>query len=457
MSGSNRPEEGLQPVEVLHIDTVNSQNFFAKLGVNASEKCDCQKLLENLFSECVQRYGGWVATNWQGDGGHAFFPAKFQTGNSVKAANEFISKLSILSRQTAAIVGRQGPETGFTTRRFRVKAHFANVYLAGGDSRFDAAPAAEFDAFLKHEKQLAPVPDELFITDQLREQLGSAAKQKFKKYGEKQDYDSLQTSIYHLTSEPTEHARPILDVQRPQDLTDSEWHYLRSQITAQKLNVAARNSITSGLIKFVSDQNSDGQITHDLVRRLTLTALYDYLRVVYPLHEFRLAIWNPIEIEGQIYLHKVAGYPTGETIHDRRVKVTDMRYQVVRAFQTCNPAVTKCVNELRLDGSWIDFDDSQADHSRGLNSALEIPIYKRIEWIGKKEGYWRILAHSGGFSNPSGGIPPVPPWETSSNFAGTGCSLSLMAFTRLNSSPSQFAGDGGNVSKAFEGVKRHLG
>ncbi|HEY5238493.1 MAG TPA: hypothetical protein VIJ62_08950 [Rhizomicrobium sp.] len=385
MSGTGTPEEGLQAVEVLHIDTMDSYKFFVRLGVNSAEKCDCQKLLENIFSECVQKYGGWVATNWQGDGGHAFFPARLQSGNSVKAAKEFISKLPILARQTTAIVGHQGSEPGISTRRFRVKAHFANVYLAGGDSRFDAAPAAEFDAFIKFEKQLAPVPDELFITDQLKDQLGSSAKQQFKEYRKKQAYGALQTAVHHLTAQPIEHARKILDVQRPQDLTDSEWHYLRTQIAAQKLNVAARNSITAGLIDFVSDPKNNGQITHDIVRRLTLTALYDYLRVVYPLHEFHLTVWNSIEIDGQIYLSNVASYPDSAVTHERRVKANDMRYQVVRTFQTCNPSVTKCVSEARIDGSWIDFDDAQADHSRGLNSALEIPIYMRVNRTGKKE------------------------------------------------------------------------
>jgi hypothetical protein len=371
-------EPGLQPVEILHIDTQGSQAFFKKLDVNPSEKCDCQTLLLNLFSECCQQFGGLVAPNWAGDGGHAFFPARVRSGDSVQAAKAFISKQQVLTQQTATTLGRRmAPDE--MRRQFRIKAHFGLVYLGGTDAKTDSGDPSEFDSFLKHERELAPFPGELFITDQLRKQLGGPEKELFEQFKAPETYGSLLTALYRMKSDPKYHARNLLEGGlAPKDITDSEWRYLRSHILSQKLNVVARNSITTGLIQGTA---AGERIDVNLLTNLTLSALYNYLRRVYPYYNFRAAIWHPVKTGSQIELEKTFAHPSSATIR-RRVNHTDTQYQVVRTFRTAVPAVTQCVNESRLKNDWTDFDASQADPARGLQSAIQMPIYRVKNQIG---------------------------------------------------------------------------
>ena len=107
MADENQPRQ-LQPVEILHIDTAGSQAFFDKFEVNASEKCDCQKILFDLFSECCQQHGGYVASNWQGDGGHAFSLRLQQIGRAIQAAK--ISSQNIPSSRSRRLpFSKAGP------------------------------------------------------------------------------------------------------------------------------------------------------------------------------------------------------------------------------------------------------------------------------------------------------------------------------------------------------------
>ena len=380
MVGEVQPEIGLQPVEILHIDTAGSREFFGRLEVNPSEKCDCQKILLDLFSECCQQFGGYVAANWQGDGGHAFFPAKQKSGNSVLAARDFISKLSVLAQQTATTLGRRKtPDQA--RRRFRIKAHFGNVYLTA-DGKCDAGFSGDFDSFLKHERALAPVPDELFITDQLRTQIGGPEKTLFERFKETESFDSLRTALYRLKSQPTNHARNILaGGLQPKDITDSEWQFLRNHILAQRMNVVARNSIATGLIKAITPQSS-GHVDPSTLASLTVRALYNYLRAVYPFYKFQVTMWKPAERGGAQVLEKAAMHPLKPTTANRTVSLVDMHYQVARCFSACSPVVTQCVSESRLGGEWIDFDSAQAELSRGLQSAIQLPIYRTKNEIG---------------------------------------------------------------------------
>lgn len=98
---------GLQPTEILQVDTVDSQKFFERLQVNASEMCECQRLVNDLFSQCCQKHGGYVQ-HWLGDGGFAFFPASLQSGQSILAAREFLFNLHTLTQQTATVLDRSG-------------------------------------------------------------------------------------------------------------------------------------------------------------------------------------------------------------------------------------------------------------------------------------------------------------------------------------------------------------
>lgn len=375
-------QEGLQPVEILHIDTQGSQEFFTELGVNDSEKCDCQRILFELFSLCCQQYGGYVAANWAGDGGHAFFPATHKSGQLIQAAKEFLSKVPVLAQQTATTLGRRiDPQDA--QRKFRIKGHFGLVRITA-DAKFDAASAAVLDAFLKNERELAPVPDELFITDQLYQQLGSAEKSRFKLHRACRQYGSLVTGLYRLESQPTNHARSLLlqVAQAPAQITESEWDYLVKQIRGQAMNVIARNSITVGLTRHVANL-ANGSIDFRIMEKLAMRALYNYLKAMYPQRQFHLALWKQTAIDGIEYLKKTAIYPTTPKMIERQVRTDEITNQAVIAFVSCAPAVTQCVAESRISGDWLDFDATQEAPIRGLQSAIQLPIYRPKNRVGE--------------------------------------------------------------------------
>ena len=244
-------------------------------------------------------------------------------------------------------------------------------------SRFDAGQPKDFDAFLKHERDLAPLPDEFFITSQLRAQLGGPQKELFQQHKGEAKYGGLTTTLYRLVAQPNYGGRNLLaGGQRPQDITDSEWRYLRCQLISHKMNVAARNSITTGLINSVSPE---GTIDHFDLRNLTLRALYNFLSANYPYYSFRVTLWASPK-DG--YTEAIAYYPPKDPANQpaRRVPL-DARFKVY-TVKACSPVVTQCVTEARLNGDWMDFDPSQAEPKRGLQSALQLPVYRTKNPIG---------------------------------------------------------------------------
>jgi hypothetical protein len=368
--------EGLQAVEILHVDTVDSQQFFSKLKANPAEKAACQTLLLDAFSDCCRQEGGAAANNWAGDGGHAFFSAKNVSGSSVRAARRFIATLPFLAEQTATVLGHdRKPDR--TTRRFRIKAHFGVVKLSK-DGRTDSGRSADFDAFLKHEKQLAPSPNELFITDQLLEQLRAAERDQFKLYKKTEPYGALSTALYRLSALPDDHGRKILTADlQPSEITPHEWRYLRSQIRTQRMNVVARNLITIGLMKAIAEEPEEG-LRSELLIILTIRSVFRYLLAIYPDQKFKVTFWRPSDQS----LDKVAAYPRPDEMIPRSVALNDVRYALVRAFRARAPVVTESVIESRLIDEWVDFDETQGHPARGLESALQIPVYWSKSEIG---------------------------------------------------------------------------
>jgi hypothetical protein len=367
---SSTLEEGLQAVEILHIDTVNSQEFFQRAKANPAEKQASQTILFDMFSDACRQEGGAPANNWAGDGGHAFFSAREANGRSVRAARRFLANLPILAQQTATALGH-GAKLELAVRRFRIKAHFGLVRLTA-DGRFDAGRPEDFDAFLKHEKLLAPIPNELFITQQLLEQLGATERNLFREYKKVEDYGALRTSLHRLTTTPSHHGRNVLTAElQPGDIKPAEWRYLCSQIRAQRMNVAARNSITIGLMKELAASPGSG-LKSEALLRLTLQVLFRYLRSIYPDQRFKATFWR----RRDNVLDKVAAYPLGgQPMVPRQVSLNDRRFAVVRSYRSRTEVVTESVNESRLMNEWVDFDTSQQDPSRGLESSFQVPVY----------------------------------------------------------------------------------
>ncbi len=372
--------KGIQPVEILHIDTVDSQSFVIDLDLNQSEKAECGRLLLELFLQSCQKFNGYIAA-WHGDGGYAFFPAHLKTGDSILAAQQFLANLPILTQQTATVLNRLA-KADETRRRFRIIAHFAVIHI-NEDPGYASAHATDLDAVLKYAKALAPIPDELFITDQLREQLGRAQKDLFEPFSEKTLFGQLKTTIYRLQSRPTNHMEIIHERSSAKDLTENEWRYLCNHLQVQQMNIVARNSITTALIQASTNSNNLGQIDDVIRTTIIVRALYNFLRAAYPHYSFRLTVWRPEIQRNEKLLEKVMQYPLTRPLIKRRVSLDDRRFQVVKTFISCSPIATPSVGEARLRDEWFDFDSSEKGNVRDRNSALQLPVYRRTSQIGE--------------------------------------------------------------------------
>lgn len=373
-------------VEILHIDTCNSRELYKKAGFNSEEKARAQGLLKNEFRARCKSNGGILHT-WNGDGGFAFFDSDRYFGKSVKPAKLFLKNLDNLNAQSSMAVGKN------LTRCVRIAAHRGEI-CTSSDPSIDSAKAKFFDDFLKNEKKFAPLENQLFITTQLYEALPVKEKKNFHPF-EDITADSLITTIYSLKSiEPVERLKPVKDIkQKPgkRDIlqinedklvqpTPVEWDYLRNRIVNNHTNVAARNEITKGLIQLLNQGNKKKYpITSKDLREITLSALYNYLRITFDSILFRISYWSSIQEAGGNYLKLVAyRYPieVKPSNPDRKLRIEDP-YQLCHSFITSIPLATPDVEKARRAGQWIDFSDSQKQKKRDLRSALQIPVYYR--------------------------------------------------------------------------------
>jgi hypothetical protein len=368
---------GLHAVEILSIDTEQSRAFFEAVGANPSEKCECQSLLGAAFRECCEKYGGVVASNWQGDGGRAYFRVADGSGNSVLAAREFLSKLPALTQQTSTALAEDEQKA---RRRFRLAAHFGNVYLTSEGS-FDAGRAADFDNFLRNEREFAPVPDQLFVTAELYRMLSGAMRREFNKY---RDIDVMGATVSLYRMRP-DSIKPVIVARAgtPTQLSDGEWRHLAERIINQKISNAAQNGIAMEMTNALAAKSKPDLSVLAGLTDATLTALYNYLAVAYEPYKFHVTLWRPmIDGDGERFLEKVSAVGAVKTSASRRIKQTDIKYQAVRVFKFKEPEITDCVSEAREAGAWHDFDHGQKNVARGLNSAIQLPIFRPRNKVG---------------------------------------------------------------------------
>ncbi len=254
------------------------------------------------------------------------------------------------------------------------------MYLTG-DPGLDSADPKAFDDFLKHEKRFAPAEDEFFVTDELHNVLPTAQKQQFE-FWRKVRAGSIRTSLYRLKRTPVECSEDIIQHgDRLREIKQSDWNYLRTQIFAHRANVAARNIITKGLIEAVrrSKQARDRSAirAYDLLR-LTLNALYNYLRVSYPMCRMRVSYWRPVVRRRKPHLQMVDfRYPQDEATdpQHRVLPLSETEYKACQAFNTVEPVATASVPAARGAGLWKDIYGGQAHQKRSLASALQLPVY----------------------------------------------------------------------------------
>jgi len=368
--------DSLKSVEILHVDTVKSQDIYATFSPR--QKSDAAEFLLNLFTAACKKFKGTVR-KWEGDGGFAFFHSSRQCGHSVLAAEYFLNQLVYVNAQTAKMAG-----VSDFKRNVRVKAHRGEIFIRN-NSGLDSADPKDFDAFLKDKEKLAPYPNNLFITKQLYEKLDTNEKNKFE-YFKDVAAGLLRTSIYRLRKIPREKVANVLakgyELKR---IREEDWNYINKVIWMHKANIAARNTITKGLIEKVHRDRA--MITSSDLIELTLKALYHYLSVSTEEVQYRLSFWIP-DIESENYLKM---YPSrfpvlkGDKVDYRAVCLDDRIYKVCQSYIELKPIATPSVQAAYKEGSWMFFDGSQKRNKRRLASALQLPVYSLLgaDKIGK--------------------------------------------------------------------------
>ncbi len=258
-------------VEILSIDTHNSRSLYKKAGLNPKEKSRAQDLLKSQFSQSCKLYGGKLHT-WNGDGGFAFFPSHTDFGKSISAAKHFMANLINLNNQTAT----SAEILSSFVRKLRIAAHRGEIYITK-DAGIDSADPQSFDDFIKHEKKFAPELNDLFITEEVYNALPAKEKEGFQPY-KKVTAGSLKTLLYRMSIKPEIKTRNVFmePGDKPLEISPQEWIYLKSRITNHQRNIAARNLITKGLIRFIlQKQPPDPSLSSKNLLELTLGALYN--------------------------------------------------------------------------------------------------------------------------------------------------------------------------------------
>jgi hypothetical protein len=377
-------ESGSFPVEILHVDTVNSRQLCRDM--NDIQKADAVKFLKAEFNTACTKYGGHVhSSSWAGDGGYGVFystTAKQQCA-SIRAGKHFLDRLPELNAQTAGYL-----KISRFYRKVRIAAHrAADVYLANS-ADLDSAKPEFFDDFFKFVKKFSPIPNNLFITSELHHVLPQDQKHReFRLFKKNVVAGALHTKLYRLRriknlsttdeflrrrNEQIAHGDKVLQ------LTPSDWMYLRRQIYNHTLNVSARNQITKGVIRYLDSRKNQKLKSSTALLNLTLDALFLYLKNAFLRHRIRVSYWRAIRKRGIDRLAMLAyRYPDGEStdMAQRVVDASHTQYKICEAFSTGESIATPSVTTARIQGQWQDFDRSQSIRKRALMSALQIPVY----------------------------------------------------------------------------------
>jgi hypothetical protein len=378
---TKRVKGSLQMVEILHVDTVNSRQLYKEFKLNPEEKARCQKIMQDSFRKICRMHRG-VPYPWAGDGGYAFFPCDKTFGQSAVIAAELIlNDMCNMNAQTAGAINA----TEFY-RSIRLKAHRGEVYVTE-ESGIDSADPKHFDDFLKFEKRFAPKEDEFFITQEVYDVLESQLKKRFGYFKEVRA-GSIKTKLYLMKRKPIKKSDDIFKRgDEVQSITDADWQYLREHILSHKKNITVRNSITTGLTKAVLENYRNKGLRQQLIKsrtlfELTLRGLYNYLRAIDRRHRFSVSYWMPFDRRGKKFLKMYDfRYPNEEfaSPSSRIVPVSNNRYKVCQSFNNIEPIATPSVKMAYHDGEWLYFDNTQKTRKRDLASAVQLPVYYKLE------------------------------------------------------------------------------
>jgi hypothetical protein len=368
--------------ELLHIDAENSQKFFVDHKATDSEKCDCQKALSDSFTGCCRRFGGMV--KFQGDGGIAYFDVSKFSGGSVRAAEKFFGDLPKLHKQTERLL----PGRKVRRQRFRLKAHFGSIYFHPS-GRHEASAANVIDSLVKEERNIAPLTEQLYITEDLLRTLSPELQARFARATtRKQQFGHLSTVVYRL------HKRPPDTLPRPPalkgkrvggrrtDITTAELNFLKRSLETQVRLTTARNLITTSLTKRLATSKRAIRGT-DLVEA-TLQGIHAFLvsSCGDVTETFNVTFWRPNRIVQPTHLRKQLGFPRPGP--PRTISLREEKYQCVRSFTECTAIFHEDVRAAAANREWIPFDSQQAKQRRNLFSAAQFPIYRNKNAVGKR-------------------------------------------------------------------------
>lgn len=371
-------QPGLQgniPVEILHIDTAGSREFFARCEADNAEKSLCQGLIKDLFVLCVTEAGGELGV-WAGDGGCAFFRIDSGSGNCIAAAEAFLARLPQLAHQTHTTLGRR-ISLQDARRAFRIKAHLGIVHFGDGGAATAAGRSDQFDDFLKFERKWAITTNEFYVTGHLYKELNGSQRALFDHVRGEEQHGSLNSALYHLHRRAELHdteKRFLKEGFDHREMTAAEWEYILKQLLSYRVNVAARNSITKGLIESAAQHTP---LSRDTFVGLTLEALHQYLKIERDPADFELALWRPVGTPANS-LKISAVYPRVSTLPNREVPLDDLRYKAARAFKTLTPVVVPSVDAARMKGEWVEFDVANGRPRSLMQSTMQIPIYRKV-------------------------------------------------------------------------------
>ena len=208
-------KSGNRLVEILHIDTEDAQRFFADYHATAAEKIDCQMVLEETFVRCCRAYGGRVRKPTEGDGGIAYFDAATFNGGAIRAAEKFIAELPRLHERTKRLL----PGRKVRHRHFRIKAHFGSAYFDKSQKLATSSPDV-IDSLVKHEKEIAPLSDQLYITEELLTTLEPKLKARFVPATRRRRFGKLTTIVYRLKKRQGDDSSKTRELKNTKD-TDS--------------------------------------------------------------------------------------------------------------------------------------------------------------------------------------------------------------------------------------------
>lgn len=357
-------------VEILQVDTCDSQELLRELSVK--EKAQCQDLMRSSFIEIVRQYSSFDEA-WNGDGGFCYFPSDKEPGLSIKAGETFLNNLFTLNAKTARAISKDGD--GFC-RSIRISAHRGEVYRSEIKDVNSAKPDV-LDGFLKFEKKFAPKPNCFFITQALYDALPHTSKERF---GEYKKIRHLKTTLYLMKRKPIDGGTGSIFSRGDEvkSITEEDWKYLRGHIYAQKVNIAARNSITTGLEKIIrtQDQATNPMQCFERLPALTLQGLYNYLRTLYNDVQFGVSYWSLLEESDGKYLQKVYGHPP--PCVRRKIRLSD-GHGICKAFETLEPVITPSVRVAANKKEWKYFGGTDGRRRAGLESAVQFPVYARSQ------------------------------------------------------------------------------